>query len=234
MVPKAENPVLVYTMGKVGSSTVSDSVKKAGFPVFDIHTLDNERIQKILRTQKFDKIANHIFRSSVVLKDYQSELRNKDLKIISLIREPSERNLSGFFQNIENFNIVPNTKPHDIYEIFKKEYPHHVPIRWFDDELKKHAGIDVFEYNFDKKKRFLERDNLLVMDIDLQDEEKEKLLSRFLKPNLFSRIKFDIGKANVGSEKSYSQIYSQVKNLLVQDREYFQKMHASRFYRHFW
>ena len=109
-----------------------------------------------------------------------------------------------------------------------------MPIRWFDDELKKHAGIDVFEYNFDKKKRFLERDNLLVMDIDLQDEEKEKLLSRFLKPNLFSRIKFDIVKANVGSEKSYSQIYSQVKNLLIQDREYFQKMHASRFYRHFW
>ena len=219
-------------MGKVGSSTVS-VCEKAGFPVFDIHTLDNERIQKILRTQKLTK-SRILFRSSVVLKDYQSELRNKDLKIISLIREPSERNLSGFFQNIENFNIVPNTKPHDIYEIFKKEYPHHVPIRWFDDELKKHAGIDVFEYNFDKKKRFLERDNLLVMDIDLQDEEKEKLLSRFLKPNLFSRIKFDIVKANVGSEKSYSQIYSQVKNLLIQDREYFQKMHASRFYRHFW
>lgn len=41
-------PIVIYQMGKVGSSSIYNSLKQNGFQVYHIHTLDLSRTKRII------------------------------------------------------------------------------------------------------------------------------------------------------------------------------------------
>ena len=92
-------PVLVWQMGKVGSSTIVNSLHQARFDgaVFHVHVLSGALIG---RGELFKKAV----RQGTVAYLYNVALRellcggNRRWKIISLVREPVGRNISAFFQ----------------------------------------------------------------------------------------------------------------------------------------
>ncbi|MEQ9823985.1 MAG: putative capsular polysaccharide synthesis family protein [Puniceicoccaceae bacterium] len=131
---RLDSPVVVYQMGKVGSSSIYESLRRLynNKNVYHVHYLNPKYISRIVekRTRLGLSIPGHIQTSQLVRELIRSESEN--LKFISLVRDPFSRNLSAFFENIDNFlqhtgtiyfraraiDNIPNESPvrHGIFE----------------------------------------------------------------------------------------------------------------------
>jgi hypothetical protein len=238
-------PVLVYQMGKVGSSSVYFSIKKLGIkPVFHPHFLlpflvkeDRDVFDESVKYSLKMKLKRILARRNGDFIYKNVIIPQKKVKVISLTREPISRNISAFFQSFEretgksfeksNFTIQ------ELADIFLRFYPHHIPLQWFDENIQKCLGIDVYDYSFPKEQGFLSihKDNidLLIIKSEISDDVKEKAIANFL-----GIEKFKLSRVNVGENKSYSQMYEAFKKTLSLPSSYVEDMCNSKYFNHFY
>jgi SAM-dependent methyltransferase len=134
--------VLVYQMGKVGSASIKTKLKEYDdLAVYHIHRLNkktndlmikmhlnNCNVELALQERKWKEISTFL----------QSEKPN--LYIITAIRDPIARNISAFFQNYD-FKQQKESDVSSLVYKFMNEYPHQLPLKWFDEQIK-----EVFWY----------------------------------------------------------------------------------------
>jgi len=97
--------VLIYTMGKVGSSSIYQSLNSSDkFKPYHIHSLNKKVLlnlkQSLIKNQL--KIEKHITESELILNSLSDS--DKEVKIITLVRDPISRNIAAYFQNLDYFN----------------------------------------------------------------------------------------------------------------------------------
>lgn len=233
---KAEEPVIVYQMGKVGSSSISRSLRKqlAG-PVFHVHRMNADNIRNFYDIHK--RKDRHPPDETVGLLLNRHLTNKKPAKIISLVREPIERNISAFFQNHEWFvGKRLDQDPNDIdtlSNIFFTAYDHSVPLTWFDIEMKPVVGIDVYRYPFPFEKGYMIIKHppyeLLIIKLEVEDSIKEEAVKKFLKLD-----DFRLSSHNVGDDKEYALIYNEFKTRINIPDDYLERMCNARFTRHFY
>jgi FkbM family methyltransferase len=226
--------ILVYTMGKVGSSSIRYTLTQHYNYVYHLHSLDRDKLQALDKKAEKRGVKNtqknHIQTVQAV---YANGLHNNSA-IITVVREPIARNISAFFQNLHTF--LPNNESHsvnNIIEEFLSSYAHTLPLTWFDDELKTHVGISVYSEPFPKDKGYMiiQQGNisLLVLKLEISDTVKEAALREFLdNPDI------ELVNTNIGAEKDYSELYAEVKKQIVFDDDYINMMYSSKFMRHFY
>ena len=116
-----KQPLLIFQMGKVGSSTVTSSLQNSSInmPIFQFHLLSNSAIhfdenmywgtqwgpnfnffRKSLLPATKHLYYSYYFRWLINMG--RPNPRNK-WKIVTLLREPVARNISGFFEGITFF-----------------------------------------------------------------------------------------------------------------------------------
>ncbi len=160
-------PVINYQMGKVGSSTVQASLEalKIDRPVYHVHFLNPVRVKKIeLQRKRYFRTDRYGYLRRPWLSEFlyeEIQKKNRQWKIVSLVREPIARNISTFFEHLEvektsdpqkyfvkseyyGFDIeirLGNTAP--LIELFFERLVHERPLRYFDDEVKAVFGIDM-------------------------------------------------------------------------------------------
>jgi hypothetical protein len=204
----ADAPKLfVYTMGKVGSSSVSDALYNADIPCLDIHALDPKRIQLLLgihlESGDFERLPPHIIRS---LQAYNSMIYNERVKIISLIREPVSRNISAVFQNLPKSLAG---RPDEIMRRLKG-YNTKAPDYWFLNDFGLATGIDVFEEEISPSDGYFEftgeKCDVLVIKLETDDSKIQSLISDFVGQEI------TLERSNVGGNKWYQEFYSSVRN----------------------
>lgn len=98
------SPILVFQMGKVGSSSVFESLKYLGLknPIFHIHYLSPSGIEHVERSNS-GQTPRHILESRYLRNVLEKGHPGQKWKIVSLVREPITRNISAFFQNIDQW-----------------------------------------------------------------------------------------------------------------------------------
>lgn len=208
-------PVFLYQMGKVASTALERSLRKA-------------YNGSIFRTEiLYEKHPNKSIRFLL-----QKLKENETVKIVSPIREPIGRNVASFFQNLEaklGKSVSEIDKDFDLQSHFINTHAHQVPIEWFDVNIKKHFAIDVFQYSFSGDHAHIKKEGIeiLIFKFDLPDERKVELLSNFLDIPAFNMI-----KANVGSQKSYAQSYKEFKEKAL-PKTYVNRMLKSKYAQHF-
>lgn len=240
-----QTPVLVYQMGKVGSLSIVKSLQNSGlFPVFHLHAM--LPISSLQNRKLFDENSRQL--PSIRLSKIRSErkgkflyenviLKKRAIKVISLTREPIGRNISAFFQNFER---ETGKKCEDCYfnsqeltDIFLTYFSHSMPLNWFDNHLRNHIGIDIYEYTFPKDRGFLsiQKDNvdLLVLKVELPDSIKEKIIAEFL-----GLKEFKIINTNVGEDKNYRDMYKEFRQNLKLPISYVEEMCSSKYFNHFY
>jgi hypothetical protein len=113
-----KKPLLIYQMGKVGSSTILRSLKavesiSSAYSIYHIHWLNPERLRQEERLYKTAARRNPV--KSVSRKRFYQDYvwvgqqlskrisnnRKHPWKIITMVRDPIARNVSSFFQNLE-------------------------------------------------------------------------------------------------------------------------------------
>lgn len=233
------NQLLVYTMGKVGSTSVTRALIGLGFPVVDIHQLNH-----------LDEIENKILNSRVNPLDSLSvikkgrEIRNlierstEPWNIISMVRDPVALNVSSFFQALHEF--IPNVYERiqensvtidELTEIFFTNVNHNLANDWFDRQFQPVFDLDIFVTPFNSKQGYQiygnSRCQLLIMRLMDLDEVFQPAMKEFL------RIEnAQLPNENIGANKYYASLYSAFKKAGLPS-SYIHDMYSTRFAQHF-
>lgn len=223
---------LVYTMGKVASSSVSGAILASGLPCYDVHSLNPDYIKKTAQSwlNRGEYPPPHIC-VSMAFRDRIFTRKSRCL-YITLVRDPLARNLSAFFQNLHHQSeFVRNEEdPQSLFEYFRHTYNHNLPLTWFDREFKKQLGLDALKLPFDPARRYAYHPthNLLIFRTDCPDEEKGRVLSEVLGRPI------TVTRENDGLNKDYRDRYERVKEVAKFDRSFVETMYESRMARRFW
>jgi hypothetical protein len=117
--------------------------------------------------------------------------------------------------------------------LFFEKVNHDSPNQFFDLEIKRILGIDVFASEFPKSKGYqIYRgdlaDVLLIRLEDLNSTARDAF-SEFLDIQDFHLV-----NSNVGMKKNYASVYKKFKDFINLPDEYLTSIYGSRYMRHFY
>ncbi|MGH8536812.1 MAG: putative capsular polysaccharide synthesis family protein [Gammaproteobacteria bacterium] len=243
-------------MGKVGSTSVYHSLRKAclNTAVYHIHVLTKEGI-RWEEEAYFGKSRRFFHKSGLLAKPglfqshylYKQLSRNKQStrwKIITLVRDPIARNVSGLFSTIERW--IPDfydrysrkaIDTDELAEIFLHDYhgridSYEFPFHWFSAELQPVFGIDVLSSEFPKSVGYKiyksESIDLLLIKLEYLNQCFPAAIKEFLG--------FDIPltSANVAADKSYYPLYQEFTRALKLPDAYIEQQYSCNYVRHFY
>ncbi|WP_417558551.1 putative capsular polysaccharide synthesis family protein [Mesoflavibacter zeaxanthinifaciens] len=252
--------VLIYTMGKVGSTSVYESLKNntSQFNVIHVHTLSSvylkvrERfIKKVVYKNKY--YARHIYTTLLwkpiwVRKSLKKVI--KPIHIVTVIREPIGRNISLFFQWLE-FEERQNTY---VFKSRNNNYPFHITTSkddltelyifflecfakeshndWLQDELNSVFDYNILQIPFDKKNNFTIYENNGHRLLILKLEKMNDTFEPAIAAFLAEEIA--MSRANEASTKNINLIYKKFKTGLYLPESYIDTLYASEYVNHFY
>ena len=210
-------PVFIYQMGKVASLSI-------------FHSLTKQYSGAV-------GYAHYISSNNWMFDVFLSWTRDGNpIKIISPIREPIGKNISAFFQGFERITGTPfiesKHSTDDLIEDFLNKHDHDSPLNWFDENIKKHFGIDVYTETFPESgiaQYTSENISLLVLRIDINDKIKEEAINEFLGIKCFK-----LKNRNISDNKDYKHDYKTLIKKLKLPEEYLSKMSQSKYFKHFY
>ncbi|MGY4688464.1 putative capsular polysaccharide synthesis family protein [Salibacterium sp. K-3] len=241
------NVVIVYQMGKVGSSSIETALEASEYEVEHIHSFHSPMTFEMFKN--FRSVKYHLpiktrlrKRFTGLIKKRVFKLRRKKTKIITLFREPISRNISMYFQDIhipifEAGKYLDNRNEkyvgtNALRELFLEKFNHDYGIRWFDEEFKKAVGIDPYSIPYDKEKGigFFENKHFKILLLKLENiDQLQSEIQQFLEIDNFS-----FNETNRGEKKWYSLLYKQFRSNLNLSNDYIQTLYTSKYMKHFY
>lgn len=220
---RADNFVLVYQMGKVGSSSIEHTLGERKIPSYHIHTFDDHEEFHMYHNKQdvkkfFDFKNRAIYR--LVLNQRKRILQKREqIKIVTLVRDPIATVLSRFFQDL-HLQFIEGKKNEAIHNDMDVTYQHlehcfdnYINLNyfadWFDNELKRNFNIDVMAQQIDSSQPFFTFSNnqaevLLIKCEKLSSLDQE--IGHFLNVD-----NFELKNSNEAKNKWYSNIYQYFK-----------------------
>ena len=254
-------PILVYTMGKVGSSTVYHTLRKHKISrlVYHIHFLTDSYLEKISKTynngnarisddinihQLLRGNIDHIS-SSYILKKVCKPEPKKKWKIITLVRDPVATFFSHIFQNPATHRpelLGPdglldikrvNTYVWDHYNHFnpREDYI----SNWFDKEFYEFTGVDLYDYDYETEAGYQiiqnDRFDIAVLSLESLDKNFAKAIGKLTNSNKF----ISVIKQNVREKQKGANaiLYKELKQNIVVSKENLQNVYSTRYAKHF-
>lgn len=226
-------------MGKVASSTIENSLSKQ-FKITHTHSL----FKNYITGEQFNlnnpiKKRDHKFIMGKMISIYLKKIK-RDVKIITLVRDPIARNISMFFQDLHlllNDEFTGNARTEyqtgNFFEyFFHKKINHFYFNEWFDKELLKALDINIYNYSFDKEAgyKIIKKDNISILIIKV--EKLNQLENEIKKFTGYSD--FELVRTNSANRKWYSEIYKNFKNNVKFDENLINKIYTTKFVKHFY
>lgn len=246
----AEDTVFIYQMGKIGSTTLEHSLPNA-VHIHAFYFKNHTCPVRLFGLRKFSFVHGlHIIEQTLlwwyirrVFK--QRRKQGKKTKIITLVREPLERNQSMFFHDLDAYLYAAHTncmntrsKPIStrsqpssmLVDVFNEEFDHDYPLNWFDNEFYVMTGINIFDYAFDKV-----QGSMLINKegVDILCLRSDKLSDNVQQLSDFVGKSVEIESMNKAEEKWYGELYKQFKMNYVTPNSIVNKIQNSQFYQHF-
>jgi hypothetical protein len=236
--------IIVHQMGKVGSTSVVESLEASelAIPVYHSHSLNIEHLKQREQQKQLNhqRVPPRLVQGQYLRKAIDQRRPDQAWKIVSLVRDPISRNVSAFFQNIEDY--FPNfcdrydsgqLTLENVVTTFLEKYDHGFVLTWFDREVKDVFGIDVFSTSFPQSKGYEifkgQQVDLLVLRLEDLNRCSQDAFQDFL------GIKnFTLQGANLSERKDYKDVYNQFKALITLPNGYIDQLCHSQLMRHFY
>lgn len=250
---RGRETVVVYQMGKVGSSSIVASLHalREKMQVHHVHTLTPQGIAaaeaiyaQIEQETGINTYARsrHLQSSRYLAQRLHRPAPSGDRrwKVITLVREPISRNVSSFFQVIDHHlpNFVARYEAGElgieaVTSAFLERFDHDQVLNWFDAEARPALGIDVFAGEFEQERGYTiyrgDHCDLLLLKLETLDACASAAFREFLGIEDFTLV-----RSNVAEEKAYATAYQQFKRTLSLPEWYLEKMYSSRYMQHFY
>ena len=227
---RKNNTILVYTMGKVASSSIYETMFKE-FPFnrsFHIHHLSDFWLQEKLAGTPYaahnQLLADQYF-------TYKKDNEGKRLKVISLVRDPISRDLSEFFQNYMKLGYsLDKLKGQEIIDIIRQK-GHELCLNWFDSEFNEFLNIDIYSYKFDKEKGYsiyqFDDFDVLILQVEKLSTIATIALSEF--------FGFKVKRLLVSNETGKKfNLYGDVKKEYSEPVQQLNDIYNSKYCKHFY
>ena len=205
------NLALIYQYGKVGSTALAYSIPGA----VNVHDLYGNVMcpcgfrQRNSLAYRFAGFPLDRFLRRLIIK------RRKSIDIVVPIRDPWERNISMFFEDlpfwfVHHFATKRANKKVEglglLKEIFSETFEHDGPDKWFQKEFCRFTGIGFDEINFDKSKGYLTIEKgkfrcLILTTQHFRSESGVPTIEEFLGRS------FELTSRNSGDKKWYGTAY---------------------------
>lgn len=185
--------VLIYQMGKVGSTTLWKSISKYE-KCLHVHHL-NPNIDT-----PDDLIDDYIYCNRL--------LKMNNLKIITMIREPITRFISDYFSDSHFYSEKRIME--DLLEQLDFQSEKNYPFEWFKNELEYFTSINVFDYDFDKERGYgiIKKNNFEILCLQTERMRfNEQVIGEFLGIENFHLCE----DVNVGDRKASRFAYKKVR-----------------------
>jgi hypothetical protein len=251
--------LLVYQMGKVGSETIVETLQHHGLdmPIYNIHSLSKENLNRAepIYRDVFSRTPSPprvLWDSQYLRKEILENPGKRNWKVVTLVRDPIARNISHFFQypnmliseSGDGYRLTSRTYDYDIcmkieemdnlIELFLTRMDDHDwPLIFFDHELKRFLGIDVFAEEFPRERGYQiyrgEHVEVLLLRLENLNTVAETALSHFL-----GVAGVHLASTNIGSEKKSALLYRKFIDAIRLPDSYVQKMYTSRYAQHFY
>lgn len=219
-----DKPILVYQMGKVGSQTVQRGllelfpVKKIRLPmeqscrtVEHLHSLDNDNCPGFPLKRK-GLNSPIVRRHGGIIPEI---IKHDGWDVVTLVREPVARNFSAWHA----FRAGEGD--------FIEDYMHDAMFKWFDRQIKRYMGVNVYQLPFNAERGWSLYENpsakinkLLIMQTEKIDEVFGEAMTEFLDRDVHGVVPKGYGVA------SYE--------LAQMPREYLSQMYGTAYTRHFY
>jgi hypothetical protein len=196
-------PVLLnYQMGKVGSSSLAEFCRREGIAEWHTHRFFDTPIHSFNNKNKYLK-AIDLWIYKIL------RLSASEVLVISGVRSPIERNISMYFHSSPLPGQLRGVEEAEalsrLTADFETSFPFSSCANWFDDELNKLLGVDVYSMPFDSQRGFsvyrVGGVKLMIYDISaltfIQDE-----IGMFLGSSAYKVI-----NRNESSSKEYNDLY---------------------------
>lgn len=220
---RADDFVLVYQMGKVGSSSIEHTLGERNIPSYHIHTFDDHEEFHMYHNKKdvskfFDLKNRTIYR--IILNHRKRILQKREqIKIITLVRDPIATVLSRFFQDL-HLQFIEGKKNDAIHRDIATTFKHlehcfdnNINLNyfadWFDNELKRNFHLDIMNQQVDNRQLFFSFSNKRAQVMLIKCEQLsalDKEIGEFL--NLDD---FVLKNSNEAKNKWYSNVHQYFK-----------------------
>lgn len=235
--------ILLYQMGKVGSTTIKKSLEAFNIPIYHFHRLNPEELDRFMKTKKgLHKTApEHIRLGWHLQKQRKSGFDPRKWKIITLVRDPVARNLSEYFNYIKNYLPViahqyktTSLTLENLRDFFLEKYPFHDrPLTWFDVEMKQIFGLDIYSVDFPVTKGYKiykgDHPDVLLLRLENLNDCAQDAFNEFLGMENVILI-----TDNTASERGFSPLYRKFLSSKLLPRTYIKRMYNSKFAQHFY
>lgn len=238
-----KTPILLFQMSKVGSTSVANTLEKMKLkvPVYNTHALNNLDVMyaNIKKRGPNAKDSLSVVKQGRWIREKFDSGEYETWNVISMVRDPIARNVSGFFQQLHE--IAPDVferihtdsvSANELMEIFLARKSRNAAEWWFDNQLKPVFNFDIFTVPFDKEQGYTiytqAKFRLLMMRLENINEIIQRVMVEFLGIENFS-----LTKHNVGKEKEYGKVYGEFLNLPL-PVSYVDEMYSTRTARHFY
>jgi hypothetical protein len=247
---RAGPPLLVYSIGKVGSTAISSALGSAlpDRPVVHVHhmakanlvELDEHYRRRYAQTKHIDSVY---VRGRVVAAMLRRGELPYPVDVVTLTRDPLTRNASAFFQTLpqhfphlaDRLRATPDDPAVHQETVRASEQAAWMgdPFHWFIDELEAVTGFDAFAHEFDRAAGYAiyrtSHVNLLV----LRTEDLTVSLSTALRQFL-DLPAVDLRRAKEGKDAYYAAAYLHVKREATLPTSTLDRLYSSPLARHFY
>lgn len=243
---RAKPAVMVYQMGKVGSSTIRESLRASdlSMPVYSVHTLTPEGIAEL---EAFYRSAGapmlprgrHLLVSRLLLYQLQREPVQEKWKIVTLVRDPIARNVSLLFQQgallLPDFEERCRNGSLNLVELsasLERDHPTQVDcLTWFDRELKRVFGVDIYASAFPRSAGYniyrTDSVDVLLLKLEHLNACAGSAFQEFLHLDRFS-----LKPANIGRRKDYAEPYERFLKSVTLPEPFVERFYSSTYMRH--
>lgn len=226
------NIYLIYSMGKVGSSTFYSSLKEK-IPLSAIlhtHFLSHNWLEKILPQ------LHHSFHLNIhqgkATKEFLKKNQNRKKKIVTLVREPMSRAISDCFQNWKHlYDSLDGKTSEDIFLRLKNE-DHHYTLSWFDSEFKEYLDFDIYSVPFNKElghqTYYFDNFDLLCVKLEMLNKLDDDVFIDFF------GFKLDLKNSNLSKDKPSKDLFKEVVSNYREDAIKLDAIYTSKYVEHFY
>lgn len=238
------DPIIVYQMGKVGSSSVYDALRDLDLdvPVYHAHVLNRFDVYEagVRETRAAPDNDLDVLEEGRALRRIVDSGRWHSWSLVSLVRSPIPRAVSDFFENVDAYvpDFFARLERGDITlaelsTTFWTRYQDFSPLYWFDDQVRDVFGIDVYATPFSHEQGYAiyqnDRARLLLMRLEDLNHCGPRALGEF-----FGLRELSLSIKNSGEAKRYGALYRQFIDQLDLPKAYVREMHSSRYAKHFY
>ncbi len=221
-------PIVIFTMGKTGSSSVLAGLRGASVknPTYQVHLLSQQGINTFATFYRHlsPPIWPEHMNTSALLSRKLATPPRRRWKVISMVRDPIAVRVSAFFENLSLFHpemIMPSGELrtdevlHFLHELLSNYTESEAVVdryfrTWFQQEFNQTLATDVFEVPFDQAVGHSCIETPLADVLLMRYEDMKTVFSTAINGFLNLADPIALPRMNVGRQKRFGEDYEHI------------------------